>query len=113
MIELENKTYQIKKIGNRDVPENHNQEEMFDYFGTISKNKIEIGEPVFLQNYKEWFHTSRIRSAYQHEDSSDNDKLILPKDFPIASDLNIPELKTKDILLATMNSVYLLRTVPC
>ena len=111
MIELEDRMYQIKKIGNRDEPENRNQEAMFDYSGIVINDKVEIGKPFILESYRDWFRTSNIRSIYQHEDASDNDKLILPKNFPIASDLDIPELKNKDILLATMNSIYLLQAV--
>jgi len=107
MIELKNKSYHIKKIGNRDKPENRNQDSIFDFTGVPMHNKVEIDSSVRIVTLHEWFATSKVRSIYQH--GTENDKLVLPKDFPVSKDLNIPELKDNDILLATMNSVYLLR----
>ena len=116
--------YTLKKIGNRDEPENHNQDRMYHYTGaltavgrevpegepTIDRTELRCGDVAFLDCVGgSFFHTSRVRSIYIHDDESHNDKLVLPSNFPNASDLKIPELNKGDVLLGTMNSVYLCR----
>ena len=113
-IKLDRKAnYLIKKIGNRDEPENYNQTANYEYTGKLYfGDKIVIDEPVFIldNETRELFNTSRIRTIYEYKPESNNDKLVLT-DFPAAADLDIPELVEGDILLGTMNSVYLLREV--
>ena len=101
--------YNCRKIGNRDEPESHNQERMYNATGLIPSEEIRCGVPLLLYPADiQFFHTSRIRSIYEHETNDGYDKLVLPANFPSAADLKIPELKKGDVLLGTMNSVYLL-----
>ena len=100
--------YSIRKIGNNDQPESHNNPEWFDFEGDLAY-PLEIGKVCLLGTISRYFHTSIVRSIYEHLSESELDRLILPKDFPMSQDLNVPELRRGDILLATMNSVYLLR----
>jgi hypothetical protein len=52
---------------------------------------------------------SRVRSYYKHCDKGEHpDKLVLPKDFPIEENIEIPKMKDGDYLIATMNSIYYL-----
>lgn len=98
--------YTILKIGNRDEPELFNQDTQFAANGSLWTNVIKPGEPVGLSN----FRTSLAKSIYVHNTDSGYDKLVLPKDFPQATDLRFPEkLKEGDVLIATMNSVYWLQ----
>jgi hypothetical protein len=60
-------------------------------------------------NHCEVLRTSKIMSVYEVDEKSSFDKLVLPSDFPEPLKLDIPELQQKDILFATMNSLYLLR----
>jgi len=109
-MKMPDKIYTIMKIGNKKNPENYNQPTQFAMTGKLRGGELKIGDSavVLSHNSSEWFHTSRVRSLYIHESDSGFDKLILPKDFPISEDLVIPELKSGDALIGTMNSVYLL-----
>ena len=68
----------------------------------------QIGYPVFVKRVglsRDFIRTSNVTSWCQL--GSDNDKLILPKDFPIEA---LPEkfnFEEGDILIATLNSIYL------
>jgi hypothetical protein len=75
-----------------------------------------INEPILIRSDDNWAYlrTSKVRSYYVHEtDGSEPDKLILPKDFPVHSIHDLPQdlLVPGDLLMATMNSIYLLRKV--
>jgi hypothetical protein len=85
------------------------------YEGT-EVNPPEIGSSYHLRDCSqggylcaEYFHSSTVKSIYIH-DSEDYDKLVLPIDFPkTAIHLNIPIMEKGEMLLATMNSVYLVQ----
>ena len=56
---------------------------------------------------EDWFSSSPIKSIYVH--GTGRDKLVLPSDFPDALHLDMSKLDMKpgEMLLATLNSVYL------
>lgn len=60
-------------------------------------------------NGDNYLRTSLIKSILVQ--GSENDKLVIPSDFPEAYRLKIPELKEGDTLFATSNSVYHLRRI--
>lgn len=102
-IELEFKKYTVKKIGNRDNPESMNQSVQFVKHGYIPGNNIKIGEPLWL----DYFNTSCIRSIHEYQEGDTYEEII--EKVPQASDLVLPKyLKKGDVILGTMNSVYLL-----
>lgn len=68
-----------------------------------------IGNMLFIADHKTFLRTSPIKSIYEHTASSGRDKLVLPDGFPTVTFGNLPELYDNDILVATMNSVYLIR----
>jgi hypothetical protein len=94
----------IKKLGNRDTPEGINQEIKYTFTG--NGGPLELNKPFFVTKNGYFFQTSKVRSIYIHG-SEENDKLVLPKDFPVSKDLSLPSsMKEGELLLATMNSIY-------
>ena len=65
-----------------------------------------IGAPVLIGRLPWGLMTSRIRSFYK--EGSDNDKLVVPSDFPREEleKLDMTNLEEGDMLFLTMNSVY-------
>ncbi len=59
---------------------------------------------------KEFFigilRTTEVKSIYEHDGIAGNDKLVLPAGFPNATKLVMPEVKSGDMLFATLNSIY-------
>lgn len=55
--------------------------------------------------------TSIVKSVYIKD--TDQDKLVLPSNFPEASDLNFDDIKlnSNDVLFATNNSIYLMTDI--
>jgi len=57
--------------------------------------------------------TSLVKGYYEHDkkkiEETGLDKIILPAGFPISAKTYIPELEDGDIILVTMNSLYLCR----
>jgi hypothetical protein len=78
--------------------------------------KPKIGSVFYVGDVGNWLRTSVIRSYYVHDDpegyAEHPDKLVLPKEFPIQSNAFMPELVAGDIVLCTMNSLYLCRERP-
>ena len=102
--------YRIKKIGNRSEPETKNQDECFDFKGMVLGNNVCVGYVLKMQCLNgDTFQTSIVRSIYHHDETSGYDKLILPSNFPKSLDLKFPTLEDGDLLIGTMNSVYLIR----
>lgn len=67
----------------------------------------------FVPNIDDILGTSTVRSLYSPSATlQGGDKLVLPAGFPEPEKLEIPELLENDILIATMNSLYLLREIP-
>lgn len=67
----------------------------------------EVGKELFVQcKGFEYLKTSTVKSIYKID--SDQDKLVLPSDFPDAVELDFSNLKFEsgDMLIATCNSVY-------
>lgn len=90
---------------------NPNDPENYDYPDTLFAR---VGQCVMIgtPGSDHWIRTSRIRSYYVHEtDGSHPDKLVLPKGFPVedCAQLSLEELEPGDMLLATQNSIYLVR----
>ena len=73
-------------------------------------NEIVIGERFEVARGANYINTSAVKSIYVHGSES-FDKLMLPAGFPEPEFLDFPELKDGDTLIATMNSVYLLRQI--
>jgi hypothetical protein len=68
----------------------------------------QIGKPIMIASPKlsgEYIRTSNVKSWCELMTS--NDKLILPKDFPIASFPNNINFEEGDVLIATLNSIYI------
>lgn len=90
---------------NPNDPENYDYpEELFARLGKC----IMVGAP----NSDLWLRTSKIRSYYIHDgDGTHPDKLVLPKEFPIEDSVAVSteELEPGNMLLATQNSIYLVR----
>ena len=109
-MKMEEKIYTIMKVGNRSEAEVLNQATEYALTGKLLDHDISPGKSVRIQDTRtgEWLTTSTIRSLYMHESDSGYDKIILPSDFPISKDLDIPEMKDGDLLIGTMNSVYFL-----
>ena len=85
-----------------------------DIYAPAETFRPKIGYPVYVKGaaYYDYLRTSRIRSYYIHEtDGADPDKLVLPKDFPLedAAHISLEGLEKGDMLLATMNSIYIAR----
>lgn len=80
------------------------------------KAKPKIGSVFYVGGLNSWGRTSIVRGYYKHEDSEGYaehpDKLVLPSEFPIESAANLPPLEVDDIVICTMNSLYLCREVP-
>jgi hypothetical protein len=63
----------------------------------------EIGNTLLLSTVQALYSPSRVQEGA--------DKLVLPTGFPEPEHLSIPELLHSDVLIATRNSLYLLREV--
>jgi hypothetical protein len=78
--------------------------------------KPKIGSVFMVDGVGTWLRTSVIRSYYVHDDpegyAEHPDKLVLPEGFPIGSIEAFPLLQSGDIILCTMNSLYLCREYP-
>ena len=123
-------TYRIYKLGRKQEAENKNPSMLYDGFqfsgATIRTKKVNLEETEYITGMDEpiekledlvghaayfsgphmydFVRTSVVRHVYEH-----GDELNLPEGFP-ESDLErleYPELKNGDILVATMNSIYL------
>ena len=90
---------------------NPNDPDNYDYPNHLFAR---IGQCVMVNSppSDRFLRTSRIRSYYIHEtDGTHPDKLVLPQGFPIEDlkDLKLDNLIAGDMLLATQNSIYLVR----
>ena len=75
-----------------------------------------IGSVFMVAGAGRWLRTSLVESYYVHDDPDNYkthpDKLVLPPGFPIETATSFPELKPGDVVLCTMNSLYLCREMP-
>lgn len=82
------------------------------YYEIAGELKPIIGHPILVGDLPTGIRTSRIRSYYVHEKPDEHpDKLVLPANFPIkeVEGLDMNKLDKGDMILATMNSLYLVR----
>ena len=100
--------FKCDEIGYLDLSDRDNVEKK-----TIKEISDLIGNLAFFEGDRmhDWIRTSVIRSVYEH--GGEIDKLILPKEFPKEDYLNMesPEMRDGDVLIATMNSIYLAQKV--
>lgn len=105
------KLYYIKKIGDT---KNQIKEQSFlsEFYGFMFNDSIVIDMRVILiKDAYDYFATSFVKSFYVNTPDSENDKLILPSAFDTKVELDLSQVKYNDIMIATMNSIYLLREV--
>ena len=96
-----NKLYTVRKLTVREDARSP-QKEMHSTYGA-PRCDLRIGERFQIGT----FCTSRVMSIYVH-DGSGKDQLVLCKGFPV-EDFEMPELIFNDIMIATENSIYLIR----
>jgi len=106
--------YEAIKIGNNDTPHDPDgKDRWWKRVGKPISESIRPEDTFWLARENQGFwRSSPVLSVYEHSQNKINegqDKLILPVDFPMSSDIKLPELKEGDILFATLNSIYLLR----
>lgn len=100
------KITKLSKLKNPAVE--HNPFEI--YSGETFKGECdepEVGKELFVQcRGFQFLKTSTVKSIYKMD--SDQDKLVLPSDFPDAVELDFSGLKFQsgDMLIATRNSIY-------
>jgi hypothetical protein len=77
------------------------------------KAKPKIGSVFYVGDVGNWLRTSIVKAYYLHDDPDGYvehpDKLVLPTGFPLEAAMNLPELQAGDIVISTMNSIYLCR----
>jgi len=83
----------------------------FDDLYYLAEDNVyaKIGHPILVKDkgIYNWIKTSNIKSFFKKD--SDNDKLILPKDFPLEVINLLKEIKITSnmIVYLTQNSIYL------
>lgn len=94
----------LQKIASRSDAVNP-QEKQYMLRGTITRGSLTPGDIVLVETPSNFLRTSLVESVQIFDD-----KLILDKVWAKAKFYdNTPELITDDIILFTMNSIYLLR----
>ena len=75
------------------------------------RNYSQVGSCFYFNGISCNLRTSTVKSVYIC--NTEQDKLVLPSDFPDKEYLDFSniELKSGDILFATLNSVYALRDI--
>jgi hypothetical protein len=66
---------------------------------------------VMMSKGSGFLSTSKVKSIYIR--GSENDKLVIPSDFPDAKELDFSSVKLKngEMLLATCNSIYMITDI--
>ncbi len=78
------------------------------------KNALPKIDSVFcVSGHGRWLRTSLVKGFYIYDEKliaeTGKDKLVLPANFPVEANQHIPKLEDQDILIVTMNSLYLCR----
>lgn len=103
----------LDKLKSPIIEDNPWGNEINDVIVGFSPDKPKIGMPFYIvtEDELEGVRTSRVKSFYVHD--TNNDKLVLPSDFPDARDLDFSKvnLKSGEMLIATCNSIYMVTDI--
>lgn len=104
----------ITKLQRRKDPENKTAPLVYDGESFIGIYEIppKVGRSFYLKTSPAgWIQTSVVRSVFVQD--TNQDKLVLPEDFPDALHLDTSNVKLLpgEMLVATMNSLYKLTDI--
>lgn len=99
------------EIGSAYVPKKNEEGELIGWYGPLADGRPLVGQPVLIHggHGTDWIRTSIVKDYCIINDVEGKDKIVLPKEFILEGlDLTTEKLEDGDLLIRTMNSVYVM-----